>query len=310
MTGKAWLVSAVGEVRTYGGHDGYVDDPETTYRWDSNVGNHRKPQRGDYIVIRDKTASLGYSVIENILASPGEKTIRYCPKPGCRNSEINYRKTKGTYRCSKSDCHHEFVKPDSEIRPVTNYEAWYGVAFTPLAGTFLSRELIDMCDNKTGRESIREISWTKFVDAVIERTGSPPLPVVSKRHDRIAGGHTATTVQVRNGQGAFRKKLLETYKNVCAFSGPCAPQALDAAHLYSFAKDSEHHEHGGLLLRKDLHSLFDRGFLAIEPETLLIKLKNLDAYPQYASLEAAALHVELKPEQSKWLELHWHQWRG
>lgn len=307
---SAWLVSAVGEIRTYGGHDGYVDDPETTYRWDSNVGNHSKPRRGDYIVVRDKAASLGYSVIESVLASPGEKTIRYCPKPGCRNSEINYRKTKGTYRCGKNDCHHEFLRPISEIRPVTDYEAWYGVAFTPLPGTFMSRELIDMCENTKGRESIREISWAKFTEAVSQRTGNPLPPIISTRHERIAGGHTTTTVQVRNGQGAFRKKLLDTYGNVCAFSGPCARQALDAAHLYSFAKDSKHHEHGGLLLRKDLHSLFDRGLLAIEPETLLIKPKGLEAYPQYTALESASLHVDLKPDQIRWLELHWNQCRA
>ncbi len=309
MTGKAWLVSAVGEVRTYGGHGGYVDDPETTYRWDSNVGNYSGPERGDYIVIRDKKVSLGYSVIENVLASPGEKTIRYCPQ--CGNSEINYRKTKGTYRCTSAECHeYIFAAPDSKIRPVTDYEAWYGVAFTALPATFKSRELIDMCENKKGRESIREISWAKFTHAVTQRTGNPPPPIISNRHDRIAGGHTTTTVQVRNGQGAFRKKLLETYGDVCAFSGPCARQALDAAHLYSFAKDSEHHEHGGLLLRKDLHSLFDRGLLAIEPKTLQIKPEGLEAYPQYTPLESASLHVDLKPEQIKWLELHWNQCRS
>lgn len=307
MAGKAWLVSAVGEVRTYGGHDGYVDDPETTYRWDNKVGNHGRPQRGDYIVVRNKDTSLGYSVIESIHKSPGEKTIKYCPK--CANSEINYRTTLGTYRCTKKTCHEEFRVPDSKIVPVIQYEAWYGIGFVPLPGAFSRRELIDMCENNAGRESIREISWSVFADGVVDKTGKPPLNVVTQRHNEIAGGHTRTTVRIRIGQRAFRQKLLKAYGDVCAFTGPCAREALDAAHLYSYAQHGEHHEHGGLLLRKDLHSLFDRGLLAVEPDTHLLRHRGLGAYPQYAMLDAVALHVDLKPDHIKWLHLHWNQYR-
>jgi hypothetical protein len=85
--------------------------------------------------------------------------------------------------------------------------------------------------------------------------------------------------------------------------------ALDAAHLYSYAKDSNHHEHGGLLLRKDLHRLFDVGLLAVHPETRKISATGLDQYPDYARLESSVLHVDLHPAQMKWIQDHWNEHR-
>mgnify|MGYP005654525081 CR=1 FL=1 len=69
---------------------------------------------------------------------------------------------------------------------------------------------------------------------------------------------------------------------MCALCGLNHQRGLDAAHLYSYADLGEHHFNGGLLLRKDLHSFFDLGLIAIEP-------------------------VEVKGKTKKWLELHWEE---
>ncbi|WP_051811975.1 HNH endonuclease [Kitasatospora sp. MBT63] len=114
------------------------------------------------------------------------------------------------------------------------------------------------------------------------------------------------TVRARLGQRAFRQRLLDTHGDDCAFTGPTPRAALDAAHLYSYAINGEHHDDGGLLLRRDLHRLFDLGLLAVNPEELTIDVSDqLAAYPLYADLHGKLLTVALSPGHRTWLESHW-----
>jgi hypothetical protein len=68
----------------------------------------------------------------------------------------------------------------------------------------------------------------------------------------------------RQGQPAFRQKLLVAYGGACAMTGCNAEPALEAAHILPYKGDYTHHVQNGLLLRADLHTLFDRGLLAID----------------------------------------------
>lgn len=61
---SAWLLLAAGKNRQHGGNDGYKDDPEITYRWDSTVHHHTELAVGDAVVLRDTVTSLGVSVIQ------------------------------------------------------------------------------------------------------------------------------------------------------------------------------------------------------------------------------------------------------
>lgn len=86
---------------------------------------------------------------------------------------------------------------------------------------------------------------------------------------------------------------------------------LEAGHLYSYAKEGEHHQDGGLLLRRDVHALFDNGHLAVDPSTWRIDvLPQARAFDAYGPLHGQPLHTTLKPRQKKWLEQHWSQYRG
>jgi len=70
----------------------------------------------------------------------------------------------------------------------------------------------------------------------------------------------------RKGQAAFRRALLEE-NPVCHLTGCTATKALEAAHIQSAAENGKAVVGNGILLRADLHRLFDLGFLAIEPST-------------------------------------------
>lgn len=87
----------------------------------------------------------------------------------------------------------------------------------------------------------------------------------------------------RLGQGAFRVLVTDAYTRRCAITGEKTLPVLEAAHIRPYAEQGPHRVSNGLLLRSDLHTLFDRGYLTVTPE--------------------------LKVEVSKYLKEHWENGR-
>lgn len=73
-------------------------------------------------------------------------------------------------------------------------------------------------------------------------------------------------VRPRLGQGAFRILVTDNYRRRCAISGERTLPALDAAHIRPFANGGAHEMSNGILLRRDIHSLFDLGYVTISPD--------------------------------------------
>jgi putative restriction endonuclease len=69
--------------------------------------------------------------------------------------------------------------------------------------------------------------------------------------------------KVRLGQGAFRVLVTDAYTRKCAISGERTLPVLEAAHIKPFAKSGPHSISNGLLLRSDIHKLFDNGYITI-----------------------------------------------
>lgn len=69
----------------------------------------------------------------------------------------------------------------------------------------------------------------------------------------------------RVGQGAFRLRLLDAYGR-CAISGERTEPVLDAAHIQPYLGPASNHVQNGLLLTKEFHALFDKGYVTVTPE--------------------------------------------
>ena len=72
--------------------------------------------------------------------------------------------------------------------------------------------------------------------------------------------------KIRLGQGAFRIMVTEAYKGRCAVTGEHTLPVLEAAHIKPYSADGPNMISNGLLLRSDLHKLFDAGYVTITPE--------------------------------------------
>ena len=81
-------------------------------------------------------------------------------------------------------------------------------------------------------------------------------------------------VRQRLGQGAFRLLVTEAYDRRCAFTGERTLPALQAAHIKPYAASGPHRVQNGLLLRADLHQLFDSGYLTVDPARLAIEVSG------------------------------------
>ena len=75
-------------------------------------------------------------------------------------------------------------------------------------------------------------------------------------------------VTKRRGQNKFRKMLLSTYDERCVISRSDSAVGLEAAHIEAYNGPSSNVPANGLLLRADIHQMFDRGLLGIEPNGL------------------------------------------
>ena len=73
----------------------------------------------------------------------------------------------------------------------------------------------------------------------------------------------ARAVALRRGQPKFRKKLLSIYHSTCAVTRTSLPPILEAAHIVPYMGEKTNHVTNGILLRADIHTLFDLGLLGI-----------------------------------------------
>ncbi|MFF9360597.1 HNH endonuclease [Streptomyces griseoluteus] len=299
----AWLVLALGENREHGGNDGYDDNPAEHYSWDSTVQNHARVAVGDVIALWDRKELIGLSVIEAIDTGTAEKTLYFCPQ--CQKADIKRRQRQTpAYRCGQ--CRAQFDIPGRKTKTVTTYRSRHGKDWQDRRGLLTGAELRALCDSPKSQLSIRPARWEKLRDALRELTGELPWEPEDDERTPILGGHKLSNVRVRLGQSAFRARLLQEQGEQCAVTGAAPAAVLEAAHLYSYADSGEHHDFGGLLLRRDIHRLFDLGHIGVNPDSGLIDIDaSLRSYPLYAQLQGQPMAVQLRPEHKAWLEAHW-----
>ena len=112
----------------------------------------------------------------------------------------------------------------------------------------------------------------------------------------------------RRHQSSFRIALLEAYEGRCAITGADVPEALEAAHIIPFAEQHSFDVAEGLLLRGDIHTLFDLGLISVNPESLAVSISPELRGTCYAELEGKQISLPKNPSQHPKRESLWHRW--
>jgi putative restriction endonuclease len=119
-------------------------------------------------------------------------------------------------------------------------------------------------------------------------------------------------VAPRLGQGTFRVEVMEAYERACAVTTEHSLPVLEAAHIRPYARGGPHAVANGVFLRRDLHALFDRGYITIDDDYRLNLGKRLRAdYGNgrvYEEFHGQSLHVPKRQSDRPAPELlRWHQ---
>lgn len=103
------------------------------------------------------------------------------------------------------------------------------------------------------------------VSARLERAKVTTLGPATLAAKAAARYGSPTVVTPRLGQGSFRLLVTDAYHYRCAMTSERTLPVLEAAHIRPFAAGGEHALSNGLLLRSDLHTLFDLGYVTVDP---------------------------------------------
>ena len=82
-------------------------------------------------------------------------------------------------------------------------------------------------------------------------------------------------VRPRLGHGAFRVAVTGAYGGACAVSREHSLPVLEAAHIRPYADEGAHDVANGLLLRADIHRLFDAGYVTVTPDHRFVVSRRL-----------------------------------
>ena len=120
--------------------------------------------------------------------------------------------------------------------------------------------------------------------------------------------------QFESRQGAFRAVVLDAYEARCAITGHKIRPTLQAAHIRPVASGGQHRVDNGLLLRSDIHTLFDLGYVSIGPQSRLLVSPRLrsdfgngdDLYALASQARSIAIPKRLSHRPSP-ETLEWHR---
>ena len=116
----------------------------------------------------------------------------------------------------------------------------------------------------------------------------------------------------RLGQADFRRKVLEAYDGECAATNCGVDKVLQAAHIIDYHGPATNIVQNGILLRSDIHTLFDQLLLGVVPDTLEMVVGGSIAGTEYGALHGRRLRRTrdrgLAPDE-RYLEVKYQQFR-
>ena len=116
---------------------------------------------------------------------------------------------------------------------------------------------------------------------------------------------------LREGQEAFKQEIIAVHGPACMISGCEVLAVIEAAHIKPFRGVIDNSLGNGLLLRSDIHKLFDDLLLGVNPNTLEIKVADSILHSEYGQFDGIRLlSNQLEVLDRSNLALRWHEFSG
>lgn len=162
-----------------------------------------------------------------------------------------------------------------EKSAVLNYFPKKYSGFNDTNGNIVGRMELIFTSNK--RAHIEEIRWTASKKLKPTKANAHPTKLIDHpekaKFPKVENDKTVLQlIRQRLGQPKLRGALLNAYENKCAISECKVTAVLEAAHIVPYKDHGEYDVTNGVLLRSDLHTLFDMNLLRVNPITLKVVL--------------------------------------
>jgi len=323
-SGRAWLLLSLGKDLEYAGNNGYADDLKSVYQYDSFVPNHLQLAEGDFLILCNREVVLGTATLVRRESGPGTKDQQKCPQ--CGQMVSKRRKIKRPrYLCQAG---HEFDDPIKIQAPCTRYFARFGETFKDAGQPPIPVEQVRRaCPRYNEQLAMQEVDPSRLEGAaaalVFERRMAadwvPPLQLMAADALNDEDSYTPNPTDererierefnARRGQDAFRRRLLNRFNGACVVTGCRIAEVLEAAHIAPYRGEKDHHSTNGLLLRLDIHELFDRDLLGIDPVTLKVHLHRRVKGLGYEAWDGIQLSCDAHLLSKDALQARWEQFQ-
>lgn len=316
---RAWIALEVSsEENPYGDRSGQ------SYEYDSTVQNHKQVEERDLLFIRSNTGLQGVGRINTINVGVAQKEIGRCPE--CRRSigAARGRQGRNVFHCRNG---HTFANPVVDLIDVRTFSARFeqdwiqcgnGISAVELRRFHLSKSallsimpanrdaLVDFVgDWSLGKFRDQLLMWSGRLRILGDDEADEGPDLTPEGQDRRK--EALRSIRLRRGQQEFRNALIKRYGGRCAISGCSILSILEAAHIRPYRGPGDHHPANGLLLRSDLHTLFDLDLLAVNPTSLCIVIAPGLGGSEYEQFDGAAiLSADSSPPDKSALQLRWH----
>jgi putative restriction endonuclease len=297
---QGWIIYAAADET-----DQSVRRALTSYNFETDDRVKKRIAVGDLLFIVDDSRLFGIAQVDGVTEETKKKTGAVCPV--CSTGKIEIRKRrKLPHRCFYG---HQFAVPAEAILSALMQMVHFTHGYINVSAQIEPAELrpfeytngrhlkVKQCDIEgvcryiAKREhSLYRIlkSWlaTRIVvlsDNEGDSSVLPPFPTLDERDLPLQA------IRLRRGATSFRNKLINRYGPRCMISECAIVALLEAAHISKYHGPADNHPANGLLLRSDLHTLFDLDMIGINPVNLEVTVHDNLAGSEYQKLSGKRL---------------------
>ena len=138
---------------------------------------------------------------------------------------------------------------------------------------------------KVEEEAVAAFFASTQIDTIVSQD---PVDIEHMQTDH--SGRRTVELRDRGNQSKFREDVRRAYRNTCAITGVTTPEAVEAAHIMPFRGPQTHRVDNGILLRRDLHRLYDVGLLSIDDKFVVTVASEVHDL-EYRSLDGRVLDL-------------------
>jgi hypothetical protein len=279
--------------------------PTAGYSFGDHTPHHRQVSVDDIFFLRSQTHLLAIARVQRIEAGSADKDVQRCPT--CGTGQLGFRSTRtNSYRCLYG---HEFSQPAASRRTGTAYTAHFGLDYIELSARIEAPELRPFELTNSRQLALRPCDLEGLMRYIVRRDRNAEVMLktwLTARSLKLADEdadlseqsdvldereHRHLGIRLRRGRKIFRDELIRRYGARCMISGCTIAALIEAAYIQPESVPKFNNPTNGLLLRSDLHTLFDLYLLAIDPARLTAAFHPDLVAGEYKEYEGAQLRV-------------------